>query len=556
MTVETQYNVVKVNELREITVAQGVDELVINDLDSSPLETKKITAQNFALSIKDYILPIATDETLGGVKIGEGLTINPITGVLSNDVLVLDDLDDVIILNAEPGHVLRYNGNQWINQSEGGFTKIVAGNGLSGGGTTGEVVLHVNAGPGLSIELDAVKVNVHKGLKILDDYVEVVVNPGLTISGNAVTLVTGAGVVVDQGQVTLSLGDGLNFLGQNVQVNASQNGFRFPSGVLTLHTGVGLNYQAERLIVDQGKGLTFEGNELTIDEGKGLTFEGNELIVDLGDNLYFDDNKIDVQDATYETKGISKFAPVDKPMSEIRETDSYEKDFVNPKFVDNYAVPVGAVFFFAMRQVPDGYLFCDGSAISKTEYAPLYQAIQDVYNDGSELIDQFRLPDLRDEFLRGATTTDEVPASDTRSRVVGSKETHKVEIHAHGVSEGSFSGSVTAPGGFPTTNTSGFTWGFTMNNCSPPHRLLNDGTYEIGEGDYSYNFEDGEFQLRDMEVDPADPFNTRMCSSVTFPVSITGGGSSIGNYPPEATPVNDVDETRPRNMALLPCIKF
>jgi len=53
----------------------------------------------------------------------------------------------------------------------------------------------------------------------------------------------------------------------------------------------------------------------------------------------------------------------------------------------------------------------------------------------------------------------------------------------------------------------------------PPHRLLNDGTYEIGEGDYSYNFEDGEFQLGDMEVDPADPFNTRMCSSVTFPVS-------------------------------------
>ena len=92
MTVETQYNVVKVNELREITVAQGVDELVINDLDSSPLETKKITAENFALSIKDYILPIATEDTLGGVKIGNGLTINPITGVLSNDVLVLNDL--------------------------------------------------------------------------------------------------------------------------------------------------------------------------------------------------------------------------------------------------------------------------------------------------------------------------------------------------------------------------------------------------------------------------------------------------------------------------------
>ena len=100
MAFETQYNIVKVNELRAITLAAGDDEIIINDLDSSPLETKKITVVDLANSIKDYILPIATPETLGGVKIGEGLTINPITGVLSNDVLVLDDLDDVIILNA------------------------------------------------------------------------------------------------------------------------------------------------------------------------------------------------------------------------------------------------------------------------------------------------------------------------------------------------------------------------------------------------------------------------------------------------------------------------
>lgn len=31
-----------------------------------------------------YVLPVASDETLGGIKVGNGLTIDPETGVLSN----------------------------------------------------------------------------------------------------------------------------------------------------------------------------------------------------------------------------------------------------------------------------------------------------------------------------------------------------------------------------------------------------------------------------------------------------------------------------------------
>ena len=90
MAIETQYNIVKVNELRQITEAQGKDEIIINDIDSFPLETKKITAEDFALSIKDYILPIASATVLGGIKVGTGLTINPVTGVLTNDILISD----------------------------------------------------------------------------------------------------------------------------------------------------------------------------------------------------------------------------------------------------------------------------------------------------------------------------------------------------------------------------------------------------------------------------------------------------------------------------------
>lgn len=236
MAIETQYNIVKVNELRPIKTAMGNDEIIINDVDSFPLETKKITAENFAKSIKDYILPIAGEGpngVLGGVRIGDGLTINPINGLLSNDILSLGDLDDVIILNPEAGHVLRHNGVQWINQPDGGFTNIIAGEGLSGGGTEGEITIDVNAGRGLSIVNDAVTVNVNAGLEIVNDHINVRLNNGLTFTDNKITIVAGDGLVISDGS-------------------------------LKFNPGLGLVTSGQKINVDIGTGLTFNGNKLEL----------------------------------------------------------------------------------------------------------------------------------------------------------------------------------------------------------------------------------------------------------------------------------------------------
>lgn len=61
---------------------------------------------------------------------------------------------------------------------------------------------------------------------------------------------------------------------------------------------------------------------------------------------------------------------------------------------------VGQVCFFAMLTAPAGFLFCDGSAVSRTTYASLFSAIGTLYGvgDGSTT---FNLPDLRGEFIRG-----------------------------------------------------------------------------------------------------------------------------------------------------------
>ena len=58
----------------------------------------------------------------------------------------------------------------------------------------------------------------------------------------------------------------------------------------------------------------------------------------------------------------------------------------------------------AAADIPDGYLLCDGSAVSRTQYTALYQTIGDTYGagDGSTT---FNLPDFRDAFPMGASTT-------------------------------------------------------------------------------------------------------------------------------------------------------
>ena len=65
-------------------------------------------------------------------------------------------------------------------------------------------------------------------------------------------------------------------------------------------------------------------------------------------------------------------------------------------------VPTGIVQFFAGSSAPKGWLVCDGSAVSRTEYDELFEVIGTTYGagDGSTT---FNLPDLIDRFAEGGT---------------------------------------------------------------------------------------------------------------------------------------------------------
>ncbi|ATI15740.1 putative tail-collar fiber protein [Bordetella phage vB_BbrM_PHB04] len=68
-------------------------------------------------------------------------------------------------------------------------------------------------------------------------------------------------------------------------------------------------------------------------------------------------------------------------------------------FVQN-AVPAGVVLPYAGPLPPEGWMLCDGSAVSRTTYAKLFAAIGTTYGAGNGTT-TFNLPEARGEFIRG-----------------------------------------------------------------------------------------------------------------------------------------------------------
>ena len=91
-------------------------------------------------------------------------------------------------------------------------------------------------------------------------------------------------------------------------------------------------------------------------------------------------------------------------------------------------VPVGSVFWLATQTAPEGYLICDGSAVSRTEYADLFAAIGTTFGagDGSTT---FALPNLQAAFIRGAGSQDGYSATFGQKQEATTIEVSNTDLH-------------------------------------------------------------------------------------------------------------------------------
>ena len=96
-------------------------------------------------------------------------------------------------------------------------------------------------------------------------------------------------------------------------------------------------------------------------------------------------------------------------------------------FTTVQGVPSGAVFCLAVSAVPADYLECNGQAVSRTTYAALFAVIGTTY--GSTTGSNFKVPDLRGEFVRG---WDHGRGADS-GRSIATYQSAMNAIHSHGV---------------------------------------------------------------------------------------------------------------------------
>jgi microcystin-dependent protein len=168
--------------------------------------------------------------------------------------------------------------------------------------------------------------------------------------------------------------------------------------------------------------------------------------------------------------------------------------------VPTVQTPPGAVMHYATQTAPDGWLVCNGSTVSRLDYPALFAAIGTVYGAGDG-VTTFVLPDLRGEFIRGWDGGRGVDAG----RAFGTLQVDAFKSHNH---------TLTDPG-----HSHSATW-YAAGNGS-------------GGGPYAWS------QASNLANQNRDRTTTVDKAATGITIAATG---SI--------------ETRPRNVALLPCIKY
>jgi microcystin-dependent protein len=114
--------------------------------------------------------------------------------------------------------------------------------------------------------------------------------------------------------------------------------------------------------------------------------------------------------------------------------------------VQQALLPAGAVQAFAMNSAPAGWLAANGSNVNRTTYAALFTAIGTTYGVGDGST-TFALPDLRGYFVRGSGTNGDGTAAGT----FGAKQADALKAHQHFAFKSGNSTTALSAANYPAT---------------------------------------------------------------------------------------------------------
>jgi microcystin-dependent protein len=191
---------------------------------------------------------------------------------------------------------------------------------------------------------------------------------------------------------------------------------------------------------------------------------------------------------------------------------------------------IGAIYMYAGSTVPNKFMVCDGSAISRSTYSDLFDVIGTVYGEGDG-VSTFNVPNLSGRIAIGSSSSYNIGAtggSETCTLVSDELPTHLHEVPQHGhtnsitVSTPELSHTITQPT-------------VTYNN---PGGSITDGNYSGATG---YGSTTTAFATRMRNVSISDHDSVDCSGSLTienstaFNSGTTGSGNAHNNMQPYVT---------------------
>ena len=212
--------------------------------------------------------------------------------------------------------------------------------------------------------------------------------------------------------------------------------------------------------------------------------------------------------------------------------------------------PPGSIVSYVGSSIPEGWLLCNGSAISRVTYSALFSIIQTNFGggDGSTT---FNLPNYQGAFLRGAGTqthssiTYGYLTGTTTARTINTAQGTSTQTHNHGVTDPGHSHGVTDGGHTHSVNDPGHSHGLST--------LYNAIRWSDPRGD---RYLPGGSGTRGRFPSGVDSTTIGMTinsgSSNGVAANAANSNISINN----STTNVDINETRPFNYAIYWIIKY
>lgn len=244
--------------------------------------------------------------------------------------------------------------------------------------------------------------------------------------------------------------------------------------------------------------------------------------------------------------------------------------------IEGGVIPLASILWFCSPRVPPGYLLCDGSEVLRSRYQQLFRAIGTTYGTGDGKT-TFNLPNLVGRFCRGWGPESPIDPG----RLFGTYQADTVKRHAHEYPQIEHTHGITDPGHTHTVVDPGHTHatidpGHIHTVTDPGHAHVSNPTTHGGYNSIYNIINNGAIQLVNtspfygyffyyLSISSANMIVERSVSNVEV-------SSSLVNVVdlPEATDVT-IDraltnivrteiggetETRPKNIALLPVIRY